>query len=96
MDGTEYMRKMAQRCFSLAGRCYHLEVARDLRRMGDELSAKAAQVAAAERAAREAARPVLTGRRYRAAAKLSEIAARIAAFFRPFAHGSGAESRWRY
>ena len=44
MDDAEYIQRVARRCYKLSAQCFHLEIARDLRNLGDELIARGAEI----------------------------------------------------
>jgi hypothetical protein len=63
MEHKEYLRTVAHKCFEMAGHCYHLEVAEELRRLGDELNARATEIAKHQPAFVERDRAALAARR---------------------------------
>jgi hypothetical protein len=46
LDDAAYLRQQAERCLRLARRCWHLEIATELRFMAADLNAKAAALEA--------------------------------------------------
>lgn len=44
MNDAEYIQYVARRCYKLSAQCFHLEIARDLRILGDELIARSAEI----------------------------------------------------